>query len=72
MTFKYYITEHHKIDKDIGNYVTYGIKLENEQETEINDVSTDKSFVNNLVFQFNKYQLDPIHLSDAVEDSLTS
>ncbi len=36
----------------------------------VSDVSVDKSFVANLCKLFTDNQLDPIHLTDVLEDSL--
>ncbi|MCH5209332.1 MAG: hypothetical protein J1F01_00020 [Oscillospiraceae bacterium] len=48
--------------------VVYGIRYADTYT--VHNVSTDKSAVENLVNDFNKYNLDPIHLYDAVEDFL--
>ena len=36
----------------------------------IEDISTKKVFVENLVYKFNTYGLSILHFKDAVEDSL--
>lgn len=62
-------------DPELGQYDTYGIQAKKvirgwEQIELIHDVTTDRKFANLLVSLFNRRQLSPIHLRDALEDML--
>lgn len=46
----------------------YGIYYNDEYY--VSDVSVNRSVVEELVEKYNKYNLDPIHLHDAIEDFL--
>lgn len=70
MAYRYRFTEQQFFHEDIGGYTAYGIELEGKPGAEIQDVSTEKAFVSELVRKMNQYQLDPIHLSDVIEDAL--
>lgn len=51
---------------------TYGIGLTDCENLSIEDISTDKDFVDNLVNLCNRFQVDPIHLFDVVEDAVNA
>ena len=53
--------------QDIGVYTTYGIAAGNFM---VEDISTDRAFVENLAAMFEREQLAPEHLRDAVEDAI--
>lgn len=61
---------------DTGSYHSFGlqaVKIEHDLRTvslAVPDISTDKDFVLSLAHRFTFYQLDPIHLLDALEDIL--
>lgn len=56
---------------DLGEYATYSIQVTGDGSTEkLHDVSVSKETVDWMVELFNKYQLSPIHLQNAVEDLL--
>ena len=55
-------------DDNIGPYKSYGIKL----DIEVNDISTDREFVEKLVQHLNKSGADPKHLGDIVEDYIAT
>ncbi len=50
-----------------GCSVVYGIRTDDKQ---VRDISTDRAFVEAMAESFNREQLDPIHLLDAIEDML--
>lgn len=52
---------------DIGEYTSYGIAV---GSLAVSDISTDRSFVEALVQQFEANQLAPEHLREAVEDAI--
>ena len=57
---------------DLGLYHTYGIKVEGYMQTYIlSDVSLRREAAEQMVSLFNRYQLSPLHLQDAVEDMLS-
>ena len=49
-------------------YIVYGIRYNGEYCFE--DISTNKTAVEELADACNKFSLDPIHLGDVVEDFL--
>lgn len=51
-------------------YTSYGIGVSDNSVPCIEDISTDKDFVEGLVKLCNTFQLDPIHLKEYIEDSL--
>jgi len=56
---------------DIGNYTSYGIKLKKLGcRHYIHDISVNQQFVKNMADLFNKYELEPEHFQDVVEDML--
>ena len=58
---------------DLGCYTSFGIKAidtSNNDVLTVSDVSVNEAFVNELCRSFNLYQLDPIHLSDALDDAV--
>ncbi len=58
---------------ECGAYITFGIIAcdENGHEiTSVPDVSTSEPLVRSLCDAFTKYQVDPIHLRDVIEDAL--
>ncbi len=71
-SYKYICIKSICYNEDIGNYISYGIALENDRSTEIEDLSTDRAAVEALVNKINSLQLDPIHLNDAAQDFILS
>ena len=63
----FYIVTDHLHHPDIGDYTSYGIGV---QDQVISDISTDRSYVEALVKQFEENELAPEHLQDAVEDAI--
>ena len=61
---------------DTGTYTAYGLALyqcENGHRqaiSQINDISVNQEFVENLALQFTLHQLSPVHFLDAILDSL--
>lgn len=51
-----------------GDYLTYGIQC---GEIAIEDISTKKDFVEELIQQFREHDLSPLHLQDAVLDAIS-
>ena len=54
-----------------GKYDTYGIALRGYDEVQIEDISTDKKFVQYLIRLCNQYQVSPVHLFEVVQDVMT-
>ena len=61
----YTITEDKKTIEN-KDYLVYGIRYDDEYC--VRDVSSDKAAIERLISDCNKYDLDPIHLRDVVED----
>ena len=69
-----YVTFKERLFSDeLGPYTSFGIKAidtSNKSETTVSDVSVNEAFVNELCRSFNLYQLDPVHLSDVLDDAV--
>lgn len=50
-------------------YKTYGVRLKNENLI-IDDVSSSKKVVKKIIYNLNKYQADPLQLTDIIIDAL--
>lgn len=74
--FRFQVVSSNLFSEDIGSYQTYGLLSEEETSDgwltgcRIDDVSCDLQFVKWLSKLFTTFQLDPIHLFDAVADAL--
>ncbi len=61
---------------DLDDYTAYGLQLyhcRNNQRlliANIDDISTNQQFVEQLAMRFTLYQLSPIHFYDAVYDAV--
>lgn len=58
---------------EFGNYISFGIVVQNSAGTiitSVSDVSLDEVFVTDLCFECSINQLDPIHLLEVIEDRL--
>ncbi len=58
---------------DLGRYRAYGIQANEaggRAVTRVCDVTTRRSFAEELAERFTRFQLSPIHLKDAIEDTL--
>ena len=70
--YLYEAVQHTAISEEIGDYVTYGIRV-SEDGRELSftaDVSTDGEAVERLAANCTDGQLAPIHLGDVIEDLL--
>ena len=56
--------------EDLGHYTSYGIILKNDLNVAVNDVSCEKKVVKRIVHALNRYQAEPVHLMDVIEDIL--
>lgn len=76
LKWRYHVVEELSYSSDTGQYRTYGIqatgRIENGWELleAIHDVAVNRNAVEAMAALFTKYQLDPIHFHDAVEDML--
>ncbi len=71
--YLYVPLEEHLHSNEIGDYISFGLILKDENGKELNrisDISNDCFFVAELCRIFNMYQLSPIHLLDVIEDFL--
>ena len=67
-----------RISAELGSYYCFGLaaqKLNCKDGTikdvaSLPDISLNRRFVERLARLFTEYQLDPVHLLDAVEDAL--
>lgn len=66
----YFLYENDKIYENGEKYHTYGIKVSyNNTEKLIEDISTDYQFVQSIINKFIKYNLEPIHIYEAIENT---
>ena len=63
----YFLTKD-KVIVEGGEYTVYGMRYDDGPIAA--DLSTDKRVVQGLVEKCNKYQLEPIHMFDVIEDFL--
>ncbi len=71
MRYNYKCVEQKLYDENIGEYITYGIEITDDNMI-MNDVSCSKEKVDDIVRIINKYQLSPIHLDEIIEDLLVA
>lgn len=73
---RYRIVSEILVSYDCDKYIAYGIQVVFERDngmivySTVNDISTEKNQVTEMVEKFNTYELSPIHLMDAIEDML--
>lgn len=73
---RYRIVSEILVSYDCDKYIAYGIQAVFERNNRmivystINDISTDRNQVIEMIEKFNTYELSPIHLKDAIEDML--
>ena len=70
--YRYLVIKQHITSEELGTYVTYGIRVERDQETLalIHDLSTKFEDIQRLADLCTKHQLSFEHLSDVIEDFL--
>lgn len=74
--FRYQPFKEDIVSSDVTVYTSFGIQFMQSatdgwvELNSVSDVSVDKIFVANLCKLLTDKQLDPIHLSDVLEDSL--
>ncbi|MCL2766416.1 MAG: DUF6514 family protein [Peptococcaceae bacterium] len=70
--YHYDIFEEEISNPDFGHYHTFGIELTTEhgEHLRISDVSLCEQMVLNMVSDFNRYQLLPVHFHETVVDRL--
>ena len=67
-----------RISAELGSYYCFGLVAQKlnckdgtvKEAAFLSDISLDRMFVERLARLFTDYQLDPVHLLDAVEDAL--
>lgn len=76
-TYEFRAVEQVLSTPELGNYTTYGIRAyrttPSGDTTEcalVSDVSCDQAFAADIAKRFTLYQLDPVHLMDAVLDAI--
>lgn len=74
--YRYYLNEGSFCLPDVGSYQSYGLKVVAKRENAeallmvVPDISVDRAFVASLAETFEREQLEPVHLSDVLEDVL--
>ncbi len=75
---KYQLVSRRQTSCDLEEYLGYGICILKDTEQEESpvsilwDISDREPFVSELVDRFNRFELEPIHFMDAIEDALLS
>ena len=66
----YFLCENDRIYENGEKHHTYGIKVSyNNTDKLIEDISTDYQFVQSIINKFIKYNLEPIHIYEAIENA---
>jgi len=71
MSYNYKCIKQSLFDKNIGNYITYGIEITDENII-VSDVSCNREKVNEIVRIINKYQASPIHIYEIIENLISA
>ena len=73
--FRYLLMQERLVDLEIGAYETFGVRIVDDTDTEIrviSDISLEKNVVLQLCEDCNRFELDPIHIDDVIEDLFAS
>ncbi len=76
--WEYHMVLEHHSHPDLGAYQSYGIRAFETHDMRIqavahcSDITTVQSEIERLTERFNRYQLSPIHLEDAIQDYLAA
>lgn len=66
------VTEEKITIENNTNVTAYGIYIKDKDSSAyVNDISTDKLFVEKIAKLCRAYKISPVHLKDVVEDQLT-
>ena len=64
-----------KFSPEVGTYVSYDIIaydfFHRNTLDVVSDITTDRDLALSICYRFNKYQLSPIHLEDAILDIIS-
>ncbi len=71
MSYNYKCIKQSLFDENIGNYITYGIEITDENII-VSDVSCNREKVNEIVRIINKYQASPIHIYEIIENLISA
>lgn len=71
MSYTYQCIEQEFHNEDIGNYITYGIEI-TEENIIMNDVSCNKEKAENIVELINEHQASPIHLDEIIDNLIAA
>ena len=73
--FRYLLMQERLTNPEIGAYETFGIRIVDGTNAEIrviSDISLEKNVVLQLCEDCNRFELDPIHIDDIIEDLFAS
>ena len=71
MSYNYKCIKQRLFDEIIGDYITYGIEL-TEENMIVNDVSCNREKVNEIVRLLNIHQASPLHAYEIIENLLSA
>lgn len=72
MKYNYMCVEQHLWHEDIGNYVSYGIALNEPDNILFNDVCCDENELQKLISVLNELQIETAQVRYLVEDYIYS
>ena len=70
MRYNYLCVEQSLFHVDIGNYISFGIALNDSNNIQFSDVSCEKEAVESLVAVLNNFQVETSHVKSLIEDLL--
>lgn len=74
--WSYSVVKEFQHTPELGQYLTYALQASRktnqgwEAVATVHDISSEFPFVQAMAERFNRHQLSPLHLHDAIEDSL--
>lgn len=71
MSYTYHCVKQEFHNEDIGNYITYGIEI-TEENIIMDDVSCNKEKAENIVELINLHQASPINLDEIIDNLLAA
>ena len=71
MSYTYQCIKQERHNEDIGNYITYGIEI-TEENIIMDDVSCNKEKTENIVELINEHQASPIHLDEIIDNLIAA
>ena len=71
MSYTYKCIEQKLFNEHIGEYITYGIEI-TEENMIVSDLSCNREKANEIVRLINMHQASPVHLYEIIEDMISA